>query len=188
MNGGAGVGKTQWGLLVFVAAAAFGPLYTAPGYSVLSNVISELAAQNTPRNAVMALAFVLMGGLVALDGLRPWRAPALPFAVFGVAFAAAGLFGHKPITPGVPYLVWADTVHSQLATVSGVALTVGFGWQAVLRGPWPHRGMAGLLALACVGLPLAMLALPAWQGAIQRLMYLLVFGWLFAFFPRRLRG
>ena len=45
-----------------------------------------------------------------------------------------------------------------------------------------------MLALACMGLPLLMLALPAWQGAVQRVMYLLVFGWLFAFYPRGLRG
>ncbi len=182
------MGKTQWGVLVFVAAAAFGPLYTVPGYSVLSNVISELAAQNTPRNAIMATAFVLLGALVAWDGLQPWRAPGLPFVVFGIAFAAAGLFGHKPVTEGVPYLAWVDTVHSQLATVSGIALTVGFGWQAALRGRWPQRLAAGLLALACVGLPLLMLAWPAGQGAVQRAMYLLVFGWLFAFYPQRLRG
>ncbi len=182
------MGKTQWGVLVFVAAAALGPLYTTPDYSVLSNVISELAAQNTPRNAIMAVAFVLLGTLVALDGLRPPRAPRMPFVVFGVAFAAAGLFGHKPIAQGVPYLAWVDTVHSQLATVSGIALTVGFGWQAALRGPWPQRLLAGLLALVCVGLPLLMLSWPAWQGAVQRVMYLLVFGWLFACYPGRLRG
>ena len=180
--------RTQWGVLAFVAAAALGPLYTAPGYSVLSNVISELAAQNTPRNAIMVVAFLLLGGAVALDGLQPARAPRMPFVVFGLAFAAAGLFGHKPITPGVPYLAWVDTVHSQLATVSGIALTVGFGWQAALRGPWSQRLLAGVLALAFMGLPLLMLALPAWQGAVQRVMYLLVFGWLFAFYPRGLRG
>jgi hypothetical protein len=45
--------------------------------------------------------------------------------------------------------------------------------------------MAAGLALACVGLPLLMLAQPAVQGAIQRVMYALVFAWLFAYFPRR---
>jgi hypothetical protein len=38
-----GMGKTQFGVLAFFAAAALGPLYTVPGYSVASNVISELA-------------------------------------------------------------------------------------------------------------------------------------------------
>ncbi len=182
------MGKTQWGVLLFVAAAGFGPLYTVAGYSVLSNVISELAAQNTPRNAIMASAFVLTGALVALDGLRPLRRPAWPFVAFGLAFAAAGVFGHKPIDAGVPYVEWVDRAHSMLATVSGLALTLGFGWQAALRGPWALRLVAGGLALACLGLPLLMLAQPQVQGAIQRVMYLLVFGWLFAFYPRGLRG
>ena len=175
---------TRCAVVAFVAAAAAGPWYTAAGYSVVHNVISELAAQNTPNRLVMVAAFVALGAAIVVDGLRAFRMPLLPFIAFGLCFGAAGLFGHRPITPGVPYSEWMDTVHSALATASGVALTIGFAWQwAAARTP--ARWTAGLLALACVGLPLVMLWHPAAQGIVQRFMYLLVFAWLWHRYPAR---
>ena len=93
---------TRFGILLFVTLAALGPLYTAPGYSLISNVISELAAQSTPCNYVMAAGFVILGLSITIDGLRPWRLMHLPYIAFGLFFGAAGLFGHKPIIPDAP--------------------------------------------------------------------------------------
>lgn len=177
--------KTRAAIAFFVVVVALGPLYTAAGYSAASNVISELAAQNTPRNWLMSAAFVALGAAVAFDGARVFRWPLAPFIAFGVAFAAAGLAGHRPITDGVAFVPWVDAVHSVLATLCGVALTVGFGWQAVRAASLARRLQAVVLAAACVGLPLLMLANPQVQGAIQRVMYLGVFAWLWAYYPGR---
>lgn len=175
---------TRLAILLFVAASALGPLYTVAGYSPVAHVISQLAAQNTPNNFVMASAFVLLGGAVALEGWRSPQRAMLPFVAFGLAFAAAGFFGHRPIDPAIPYTPWVDTAHSVLASVSGVSLTLGFAWQARRAGSLGSRAVCGLLALACVGLPLLMLAAPGVQGLTQRGMYLLVFAWLFLHDPR----
>ena len=176
---------TRIGVLAFALAVLLGPLYTVPGYSPVAHVISQLAAQNTPNNVVMAAAFVLLGATVAIDGLRARRREWLPFVAFGLAFGAAGLFGHRPIDPAVSYVAWMHEAHGVAATLSGIALTVGFAWQALRPGTRWRRGMAAGLALVCVGLPLLMLAQPSVQGAIQRLMYALVFAWLFAYYPPR---
>lgn len=181
---------TRAGIALFVAAVACGPLYTVPGYSMTQHVISQLAAQHTTGNWIMAAAFVLLGAAIVVDGLRvPRRRQAWPFIVFGLAFALAGLFGHRPIAPGLPYSVAVDAAHSALATVSGTALTVGFAWQALRPGASvAHRAVAAAMALVCLGLPLLMLAHPAVQGLIQRAMYALVFAWLWACYPRRLHA
>ena len=47
----------------------------------------------------------------------------------------------------------------------------------------PRRLVALSLAALCVALPLAMLNVPAYQGLIQRFMYLLVFAWLWLYYP-----
>lgn len=178
-------GLTRTAIAAFGVAVVLGPLYTAPGYSPLRHVISELAAQNTPHRGLMVAAFVGMGVALVADGLRSFRPALLPFMVFGLCFGAAGLFGHKPITPGVPYVEWVDALHSGLATAAGLALTLGFVGQA-LRAPSPAaRGVAALLAAACVLLPLCMLWQPAVQGLVQRAMYAVVFAWLWACYPRR---
>lgn len=179
---------TRIATTLFVALAALGPLYTVAGYSPVVNVISELAAQHTPRNHVMAIGFVVLGAAVVVDGARAYRRSLLPFMVFGVAFGAAGLFGHKPIAADVPYVAWMHTVHGVLASLSGTALTVGFVWQAVAARAMGYRLIAAALAIVCVALPLLMLSLPDWQGLVQRVMYLLVFGWLWVVYPRRVVG
>jgi hypothetical protein len=174
---------TRTCIVLFVVAVALGPAYTAPGYSAVSNVISELAGQHTPGRLVMVAAFVALGAAVGVDGLRARRTDALPFVAFGLCFAAAGMFGHKPFVAGVAYTAWVDTLHSALATVSGVALTVGFVWQALRAQNTRHRALAWALAAWCVVLPLLMLQSPANQGIIQRIMYLAVFAWLWLFYP-----
>ena len=178
------MGITRIAIIVFAVAVVLGPFYTAEGYSPVSNVISELAAQRTRGNYIMASAFLTLGGAIVAQGVSAFRRTLLPFIVFGAFFGAAGLFGHKPITTGVPYSAWVDSTHSALATLSGVALTVGFCWQAaVARAHW-YRWLSVALALACVGLPLLMLQQPQYQGLVQRVMYLLVFAWFWVYYPR----
>lgn len=179
---------TRVAIVAFGVAVALGPSYTSAGYSPVVNVISELAAQGTPRNYLMASSFVALGAAIVVDGARAFRRALLPFIAFGLAFGAAGLFGHKPITAGVPYSGWVDAAHSALATVSGIALTVGFGWQAAAANVPRYRWLSAALAVACVGMPLLMLQAPQYQGLIQRAMYLFVFCWLWVFYPQLTDG
>jgi hypothetical membrane protein len=175
---------TRLGISAFVLAVVTGPLYTVPGYSAAGNLISELAAQNTPRNFLMAAAFVALGAAIAVDGVRTFHRAHVPFVAFGLFMALAGLFGHKPINPEVPYVEWIDSAHGALATIAGVSISVAFVWQAVREPRTVRRIVAAALAVLCFALPMAMLSFPEFQGAIQRLMYGLVFTWLWLFYPR----
>jgi len=179
---------TRAAIALFVVVAALGPMYTARGYSPTTNVISELAAQNTPGNHFMATAFVFLGAALLYDSLKEFHLSLLPFMLFGAAFGAAGVFGHKPISEGVPYSVAFDTVHSILATASGVALTIGFVWQAIAASSSIQKGIAAALALACTTLPMLMLSFPQGQGLVQRVLYLLVFTWLWAHYPQNVHA
>jgi hypothetical protein len=174
---------TRIGIATFAFAVVAGPLYTSQGYSVVGNLISELAAQNTPRNFIMAGAFVALGAAVVADGTRAFHRSLAPFVAFGFFIGLAGLFGHKPIDPELPYLPWAHTVHGALATAAGISISVAFILQAVRPSPPAPRVVAAILAVVCFALPMAMLWLPAVQGAIQRAMYLLVFAWLWHYYP-----
>ena len=58
--------------------------------------------------------------------------------------SVAGVFGHKPITPGVDYVEAWHQAHSLTATLAGISITVAFAWQAVrarnaFRAPGPSR-------------------------------------------------
>lgn len=176
---------TQLGILLFAAAVIAGPLYTVPGYSAVGNLVSELGAQNTPRSGLMVAAFVALGLGIVVDGVRRFARPRAPFIAFGAFMALAGLFGHKPITAGVAYVAWVHETHGALATAAGFAITIGLAWQALRLPGRGERIAAALLAVACVALPLAMLGFPEVQGLIQRTMYLLMFAWLWRYYPAR---
>jgi hypothetical membrane protein len=175
---------TRIAIATFVLAVIAGPFYTVQGYSAVANLISELAAQSTPRNFIMAGAFVALGAAIVADGTLAFQRSLAPFIAFGSFMALAGLFGHKPINPETPYLAWAHTVHGALATAAGISISVAFILQAFGQSQPARRAIPAILAVLCFALPLAMLQLPEVQGAIQRAMYLLVFAWLWHHYPR----
>jgi hypothetical protein len=177
------VSPTRAGLLLFSAAVLAGPWYTVDGYSVVRNVVSELGAQHTPNSLVMVAGFLALGGGIVADGLRNFQRMAVPFIAFGVFMGLAGLFAHKPLDPSVPFTEALHAAHSVLASLAGVSVTVGLIWYGVRVGRSWRRTVALALAALCVALPLAMLAFPAYQGLIQRVMYLLIFAWVWVFFP-----
>ncbi len=168
---------------MFSAAVLAGPWYTVGGYSAVGNLISELAAQNTRNNFVMVVGFLALGLCIVADGFRRRERGAIPIIAFGLFMALAGLFGHKPIDATASYSEFAHKAHSILASLAGVSITLALIWQA-LRVPTPGTRVVTLsVAVLCVALPLAMLQFPAYQGLIQRFMYLFVFAWLWASFP-----
>ena len=174
---------TRMGIVIFAAVAAAGPWYTVDGYSLVSHVISLLGAQNTTGNSVMVTGFLALGLGIILDGVRRFSWPALPFMVFGLCMALAGLFAHKPLSPEVDFSKLAHQIHSALATLAGISITVGLLWQAARKTALRPRLIALALAALCLGLPLCMLSFLEFQGLIQRLMYLLIFAWLWACYP-----
>jgi hypothetical membrane protein len=174
---------TRLGIAIFAVAVVAGPLYTVPGYSAVANLISELGAQNTPRNFLMSSAFIALGAGIVADGFPKFHRALAPFVAFGIFMALVGFFGHKPINPDVAYAAWAHTAHGALATAAGVSITVGFAWQAFRHQGLGKRIAAMLLAVVSFGMPMAMLSFPQYQGAIQRVMYFLVFSWLWVYYP-----
>lgn len=171
------------GIIAFSAAVLAGPWYTDAGYSVIGNLISELAAQKTMNNFIMVAGFLALGLGIVADGVRRFQYSAVPFIAFGLFMALAGMFGHKPIAAAVPYSDLAHKAHSVLASLAGVSITLALVWHALRNGIRSRRLAALSLALLCVALPLSMLGFPAIQGLIQRFMYLLVFVWLWLYFP-----
>ncbi len=182
------INPTRIGIAVFVLAVVAGPVYTVSGYSSVSNLISELAAQHTQGNYFMSGAFVTLGAAIVFDGIRAFRRSLAPFIAFGFLMLLAGVFGHKPIAPGVPYSALAHSAHSALASAAGVSISVAFIWQAVREESVRRRIQAASLATVCFALPLGMLAMPAYQGVIQRLMYVVVLLWLWAYYPRNVHA
>ncbi len=176
------------GILIFATTILLGPLYTVEGYSVIANTVSELGAQMTHNNFVAIIGFVAFGLGIVIEWLRHRMWATTPFLLFGIFIAAAGLSPHKPIDPAVAYNEIIHRLHSVMASTSGIAVTLGFIWQGLKENVMQKRWIDFYMAGICLIMPMAMFAIPEFQGLIQRLMYFQVFVWLWFFFPVHLKS
>lgn len=176
---------TRVGIAIFALAVILGPLYTVAEYSVVSNLISELGAQHTQNNFIMIVAFFLLGGGIAIDGIRIFKPALLPFILFGVAMAIVGFFPHKPLDTTLEYNSTFHNIHGVIASVAGTVITIGFIWQG-FRHNGGQRIICFYLAVVAIVFPILMINFPAFQGVIQRVMYLQILGWLWINYPKTL--
>jgi len=182
--------------LVAVAAVLvlFETLYFAslrPGYSHVSNTISELGETGAPHAAWVAFGFFLPVGVLvwlalwlvrreALDSYASFALIAL--SCLGTGYAMAAFF---PCDPGGPfYGTWRTLVHNVLGFIDYAGTGIGF---LLISRHFAKRAatfraasflIAGLLVLLC----LALLSLEATfpiRGAIQRAAELIQFAGVF---------
>ena len=175
---------TRIGIVIFACAALLGPLFTVREYSVISNVISQLGAQHAQNNFIIVIGFVALGGGISIDGLRYFKVSLIPFILFGVAMAIVGFFPHKPLDPSIAFNSTHHNLHGIIASIAGTAITIGFIWQGI-RARGNQKIICFYMALISFGLPLLMLALPHYQGLIQRVMYLQILSWMWFRYPVR---
>ncbi len=176
---------TKIGVLIFLVVVLFGPVYMVDEFSYVSNIISELGAQNTPNNYIMIIGFLCVGIGIVINGVRHYSHSSLPFILFGAFVALAGMFPHKPVGEGVEFNGLVHEAHKILATLAGIAITVGFIWKGVQVKSSMRKILCYYLATVCTVFPLFMLYVPEYQGVIQRAMYVQVFLWFWFYFPRK---
>ena len=173
---------TKIGIAIFAAAVLSGPLYGTAEYSAVSNLISELGAQQTRNNFIMIAAFLALGISVAVDGLKNFHRTLVPFICFGIAMVMAGAFPHKPMGQALVYDQTIHMLHGLSATIAGIAITIGLVWRGLTVELLP-RMTCFYMALVAMVFPLLMLEYPHYQGIIQRLMYIQLLGWLWFNYP-----
>ncbi len=172
---------TRIGIIIFGLAIITGPLYTVENYHFLSDTISELGAQNTRNNFIAIIGFISFGLGIVIDWIRHPSTFRIPFLLFGAGMLLAGIFPHKPIDPTTDFSATVDSLHSLLATLSGIAITVGFLQFTLFPPPKAPRLLSGYMASLCFFVPIAMFSFPEYAGILQRCMYAHVFVWLWFF-------
>jgi hypothetical membrane protein len=174
---------TKISILLFAAIVLLGPIYTVKDYSVISNLISELGAQETQNNYIMIIGFLILGLGIIVDSIKHMSYSVTPFMLFGIFMIAVGISPHRPIDPIIEYSTLVHELHGIFATLAGVSITTGFIWQGIKSKQAKSKGTCFYLAIVCFVFPMLMLAWNDYQGIIQRLMYLQVFIWMWMMFP-----
>jgi hypothetical protein len=181
-----GVARPWPPVLVLVGSAVallLAPLLMPDGYTWWSHTTSESAAQALPGAWLARAGFLAFGlGVVWIAvSARDVSARTVVWlhVVFGVCLVATAAFSHRPWLERVPFDRVEDALHSLSATVMGFAFAFGVlarwlqeRWESRV-GPWIH--LAAVTVATVV--PLAMLALPAAGGLLQRAMFAVAYAW-----------
>lgn len=162
------------GCAAMVVAMLAGPALAPPEFDWIRHTTSQQAGQHVAGAWIMRLGFVGYGLgtlLAALDDRhrRPLVRAAL--GLFGMGLIATAVWSHAAIGPDPR----SDPAEDMWHSVASFAVGIGFAAACALRlsGPGGRRGdvlaWAGLVI--SVAIPLAMQALPAFAGLLQRAMF-----------------
>jgi Protein of unknown function (DUF998) len=170
-------------LCLSALALAIAPAFMPAGYDWMGQTTSESGAQALAGAWVARLGFLTFGLAVILLTVQArvaWpRGAVWLHAGFGIAMTATAAFSHRPWSADVPFDAVEDALHSLAATGMGFAFAGGVVVRLVQRRRQQVSGWELDLAavLAATLLPLAMRALPAQDGLLQRTMMLIAYLW-----------
>jgi len=184
-------------LIVFIIVAAL----VTPGYSHVSETISQLGAQGRPHPEVMNAGFIVFGLLVngfayslyrRLQNHTGARILWALLTIYGTAVLLSGIFQDASKVPGAESNL-ESTLHSVLAMIGFFALVAGM-WvfaRLVHRDPWWRKFTPLSIAIAVLNLGLSLLflveGLGSVEGLLQRSFYAISLFWIEVVSLRSLR-
>ncbi len=165
--------------IFFITISFVLPIFSFEGYSIIRNTTSHLGAQGSPNAWIMNLLFITLG----LTSLRIVLSSKVYFhqmigSFFGVSLLLTGLFRHGSLIDPSTSNLLLDQMHSIFATTTGISFVfLSFGHAFMTKARQKIAGF--LLGIISTLISFGMMIFPDYMGLLQRLMFILAFGWLF---------
>ncbi len=165
------------------------PFYSHHEYSLIKNTTSQLGAQHMPFSWIMNSTFVLLGFTSILSGwnfLAGYWFQKMILIVFGTALVMTAVFQNAPIDPLMEYSIREDKLHSLFANITGFSFSVFAISLALITRRRSHQIMAFVMSILAPILSILMFheLTNKWMGIWQRLIFILMFGWLLYTFSK----
>lgn len=166
-------------LVAFVLLSTGVAFFSFDGYSLLSNTTSHLGAQGSPHAWVMNLVFLGMGATaIWITYATRIRYDQVIGGVFGGSLMVTAVFRHAPLMAGKPADVLQDQLHSIVASATGLSFILLAMGHGVMSAGRQRTGGFALAAFATL-ISVCMAAFPSIAGLLQRVLFVVAFGWLF---------
>ncbi len=167
--------------IIMILTAFILPFFSAPGYSLSQNTLSELGAQNTPYNWMMNFVFILLAFVTFINGFKvlgEYHIQIFVLLIFCISLVLTGIFMHAPIDRGVVYDSFQNEMHSVFSTITGISfctycLIVSF----ITR--WRTQKLIALgVGVIALLLSYLMFIHSDYRGLYQRGIFIIAFGWM----------
>lgn len=164
------------------------PLFSLPEYSIIRNTMSELGAQASPRAWIMNFTFVFLalGSVIAgwsfFEGFILHR---IILVLFGSSFALTAFINHAPVNPGVQYNISEAGWNAYFTCTAGLSFIILSIATSFILEKQSDRQLAICTGISVIILSVLMAEADRSAGVWQRLMYLILFGWMICTFKAR---
>jgi hypothetical membrane protein len=164
------------------------PVYSAPEYSIISNTLSQLGAQNTPNAWIMNFTFMSLGIGSIIAGWRYFEGFAfqrLFLILSGISLTLAAFLNHAPVNTLIQYNISEDGWHSYFiytAILTFIILSVS---SAFVPEKQADRVLAIVAGVSVLFLSI-LISKATWTAGIwQRFSFIISFGWMIYCFKTR---
>lgn len=164
------------------------PVYSTPEYSIISNTLSQLGAQNTPNAWIMNFTFVTLGIGSIISGWRYFEGFAfqrLFLVLFGISLTLAAFFNHAPVNTLVQYNILEDGWHSYFIFTAGMTFVILTVSSTFILENQKDRLLATAVGASVILLSILTSEVAHAAGVWQRLLFIISFGWMIYTFKSR---
>ncbi|HBR55117.1 MAG TPA: hypothetical protein DEA82_13415 [Flavobacteriaceae bacterium] len=169
--------------LLFVGTLFILPLFSFEGASILETTIGALGAQKVPGNwfanaTVIILSFAVVPLATKQLGSY-WKQLAVLYT-FCIVFFFTGMYQLAGLDAQQYIFNYTnDALHSLFSVITGFAFCLFCVFFIFILKEKAHRWQTFIVFSLALILPLLMWYLPAYKGILQRVLFLVTFGWLF---------
>lgn len=169
--------------LLFIVVISVLPFFSSEEYSIVKNSINELGSQQTPRSWIINFTIALISIATLLLGRKALQLKTslrIVLYIFCTSFFLTTIF---KIT-GVNFrkISFDEILHSFFSNITGLAFCffcLLLLWQLKLK---KHRIQTLVILIIVLILSFLFFNIPEMKGFFQRIMFIIVFGWLFIAF------
>jgi hypothetical membrane protein len=164
------------------------PFFSTSEYSITSNTLDELGAQNTANAWVMNITFIILGissvisGWASFEGFTLHR---ILLVLFGISLSLIAFFRHAPLNPDIPYNITETGIHAYFACtalISFIVLSIATGF---IMDRQHQRLLAVTAGLSAILLSVLTSESDHLAGVWQRLLFIISAGWMIYNFKTR---
>jgi hypothetical membrane protein len=157
------------------------PFNSAPEYSIISNTLSQLGAQNTPNAWIMNFTFVSLGTASIIAGWKYFEGFAfqrLFLILFGISVTLAAFFSHAPVNALTQFKILEDGWHSYFIFTAGMTFVILTVSSTFILENQKDRLLATAAGVSVIILSIMMSEVQNIKGVWQRLFFIISFGWM----------
>jgi hypothetical membrane protein len=186
--------KTDFSLIIFHAACLFMvsamfllPPFSFPGYSFLSNTLSDLGARFTPNAWIMNASFVLFGTGIIAGGWRSFRN--FPFQrlllfLFGISIIMLAIFNHAPLLKSPDINITEEGWHLYFLSTSLLSFVILSVSTGLFMDDPEIKSLSVGAGLSEILFAVLFIKDQAHKGIWQRILFLTAIAWMTYFFRK----